>query len=192
MAAGKSAGNAPKRWSKALIPPAEAAITTTGKASAAARRGETGAAGCAWRCPLPLPKSKAAGMARGRVFVLLVSLLRVIIPYKGCRRSLHFSSSFILTPTGAKAVKIVPPVVKTRPLDVPLPLMHAPLPCAILVSPSLPQDQQHVRDSVRVLHTAEHVGCPAEDMRSGRSAPFILPAGTGLSPDVVHLIGCRR
>jgi hypothetical protein len=105
---------------------------------------------------------------------------------------IFFSSSFILTPTGAKAVKIVPPVVKTRPLDVPLPLMHAPLPCAILVSPSLPQDQQHVRDSVRVLHTAEHVGCPAEDMRSGRSAPFILPAGTGLSPDVVHLSGCRR
>ena len=73
---------------------------------------------------------------------------------------IFFSASFILTPTGAKAVKIVLPVVKTRPLDVPLPLMHAPLPCAILVSPSLPQDQQHVRDSVRVLHTAEHVGCP--------------------------------
>jgi hypothetical protein len=72
------------------------------------------------------------------------------------------------------------------------PLMHAPLPCAILVSPSLPQDQQHVRDSVRVLHTAVHVGCPAEDRRSGRPAPFILPAGTGISPDVVHLIGCRR
>jgi hypothetical protein len=105
---------------------------------------------------------------------------------------IFFSSSFILTPTGAKAVKIVPPVVKTRPLDVPLPLMHAPLPCAILGSPSLPQDQQHVRDSLQVLHTAGHVGCPAEERRSGRSAPFLLPAGTGISPDGVHLNGCRR
>ena len=70
--------------------------------------------------------------------------------------------------------------------------MHAMLPCAILVSPSLPQNQQHVRDSVRVLHTAVHVGCAAEEMRYGRSAPFILPTGTGLSPDVVHLMGYRR
>ena len=63
-----------------------------------------------------------------------------------------------LTDFGAKSVKIVSPVVKTRPLDVPRPLMHAPLPCAILVSPPLPQDQQRVRDSVRVLHTAVVLG----------------------------------
>jgi hypothetical protein len=46
-----------------------------------------------------------------------------------------------LTQMGATWVKIVPLVMKTRPLDVPLPLMHAPLPCVILVSPFLPQDQ---------------------------------------------------
>jgi hypothetical protein len=86
---------------------------------------------------------------------------------------------------GATWVKIVPLVMKTRPLDV-------PLPCVILVSPFLPQDQQHLRDSVRVLHAAVHVGCPAEEMRYGRSAPFLLPAGTGISPDVVHLMGYRR
>jgi hypothetical protein len=96
------------------------------------------------------------------------------------------------TPIGGKVGKIVPPVVKTRPLDVPLPLMHAPLPCAILVSPFVPQDQHHVRDAVRVLHAAVPGGYPVEERRSGRSAPFILPAGTGISPDVVHLMGYRR
>ena len=51
-------------------------------------------------------------MARGRVFVLLVSLLRVIVPYKGCRRSLHFSSSFILTDYCSFWVEIIRPGAK--------------------------------------------------------------------------------
>src|SRR4030095_12650096 len=61
---------------------------------------------------------------------------------------------------GTTSVHIVPPVVPTRPMDVPLPLLHAPPPCAILVCPCVPQDQHHVRDAVRVRPTAGPVGYP--------------------------------
>jgi hypothetical protein len=91
-----------------------------------------------------------------------------------------------------KSVKIMPPVVQTRPVDMPLPLLHAPPPCAILVFPCVPQDQHHVRDAVRVRHTAGHVGYPVEERCSGRSAPFLLPAAPGIGPDVVPMMGSRR
>ena len=93
-------------------------------------------------------------------------------------------------PNGATEGHLVPASRVVRRTQIRISARTAAV-CYTRVS-SLPQDQQHVRDFVRVLHTAVHVGCPAEDMRSGRSAPFVLPEETGISPDVVHLMGYRR